>query len=158
MQPDLTVLAIGGNSLIKDKTKIAMWYQYEALKETVAYIADLIEDGMNMVITHGNGPGKAILIVFAGTSLTETQKTRARHTKSETTLNFTRPLFIVSLLVSLRNVHKYVLLPASPNHLQSTSDNSVHRLLTQNVPPHSQLHPTVKRVHCSEWEFKTESE
>jgi len=50
------VLAIGGNSLIKDQTKIAMWYQYEALKETVAYLADLIEEGMNMVITHGNGP------------------------------------------------------------------------------------------------------
>jgi carbamate kinase len=56
MNSKLTVLAIGGNSLIKDKTKIAMWYQYEALKETVAYIADLIEAGMNMVITHGNGP------------------------------------------------------------------------------------------------------
>ena len=56
MTNKLTVLAIGGNSLIKDKTKIAMWYQYEALKETVAYMADLIEAGMNMVITHGNGP------------------------------------------------------------------------------------------------------
>jgi carbamate kinase len=52
----LTVFAIGGNSLIKDKTKIAMRYQYEALKDTVVYLADLIEAGMNMVITHGNGP------------------------------------------------------------------------------------------------------
>jgi carbamate kinase len=52
----LTVLAIGGNSLIKDKTKIALWYQYEAVKETAVYLADLIEEGMNMVITHGNGP------------------------------------------------------------------------------------------------------
>jgi carbamate kinase len=49
-------LAIGGNSLIKDKTKIALWYQYEAVKETAVYLADLIEAGMNMVITHGNGP------------------------------------------------------------------------------------------------------
>lgn len=56
MNSDLTVLAIGGNSLIKDSTKIALWYQYEALKETVVYITDLIEAGMNMVITHGNGP------------------------------------------------------------------------------------------------------
>jgi carbamate kinase len=52
----LTVLAIGGNSLIKDKTKIALWYQYEAVKETAVYLADLIQEGMNMVITHGNGP------------------------------------------------------------------------------------------------------
>jgi carbamate kinase len=56
MNPRLTVLAIGGNSLIKDKTKIALWYQYEAVKETAVYLADLIEAGMNMVITHGNGP------------------------------------------------------------------------------------------------------
>jgi carbamate kinase len=56
MTSKLTVLAIGGNSLIKDKTKIALWYQYEAVKETAVYLADLIEAGMNMVITHGNGP------------------------------------------------------------------------------------------------------
>jgi carbamate kinase len=56
MNPRLTVLAIGGNSLIKDKTKIALWYQYEAVKETAVYLSDLIEAGMNMVITHGNGP------------------------------------------------------------------------------------------------------
>jgi len=56
MTTKLTVLAIGGNSLIKDKTKISLWYQYEAVKETAVYLADLIEAGMNMVITHGNGP------------------------------------------------------------------------------------------------------
>jgi carbamate kinase len=56
MNPRLTVLAIGGNSLIKDKTKIALWYQYEAVKETAVYLSDLIETGVNMVITHGNGP------------------------------------------------------------------------------------------------------
>ena len=56
MTPRLTVLAIGGNSLIKDKKKIALWYQYEAVKETAVYLSDLIEAGMNMVITHGNGP------------------------------------------------------------------------------------------------------
>ena len=56
MKSKLAVLAIGGNSLIKDKTKISLWYQYEALKETAVYLVDLIEAGMNMVITHGNGP------------------------------------------------------------------------------------------------------
>jgi carbamate kinase len=56
MNPRLSVLAIGGNSLIKDKTKISLWYQYEAVKETAVYLADLIASGMEMVITHGNGP------------------------------------------------------------------------------------------------------
>jgi len=56
MNRQLTVLAIGGNSLVKNRTRVAMWYQYEALKETMVHLADLIGAGMNMVITHGNGP------------------------------------------------------------------------------------------------------
>ncbi|MEW6377391.1 MAG: carbamate kinase [Thermodesulfobacteriota bacterium] len=56
MKSYLTVLAIGGNSLIKDKNHIALSWQYEAVKETSKYIADLIEEGLRIVITHGNGP------------------------------------------------------------------------------------------------------
>ncbi len=56
MKSRLAVLAIGGNSLIKDKNHIALSWQYEAVKETSTYIADLIEEGLNIVITHGNGP------------------------------------------------------------------------------------------------------
>jgi carbamate kinase len=52
----LAVLAIGGNSLIKDKNHIALSWQYEAVKETSKYIAELISEGLSMVITHGNGP------------------------------------------------------------------------------------------------------
>jgi carbamate kinase len=50
------VLAIGGNSLIKDKNSVSLSSQYEAVKETARYIADLIAEGLSMVITHGNGP------------------------------------------------------------------------------------------------------
>jgi carbamate kinase len=56
MKFPLVVLAIGGNSLIRDKSHIALSWQYETLKETVQYIVDLIEEGLNLVITHGNGP------------------------------------------------------------------------------------------------------
>ena len=56
MDPELAVLAIGGNSLIKDKNHIALSWQYEAVKETSKHIADLLEEGLSMVITHGNGP------------------------------------------------------------------------------------------------------
>jgi carbamate kinase len=56
MNSRLAVLAIGGNSLIKDKTHIALSSQYEAVQETSKYIAELIAEGLNMVITHGNGP------------------------------------------------------------------------------------------------------
>lgn len=56
MGSQLAVVAVGGNSLIKDKTRIALHHQYEAVKETAVYIADLIESGLDLVITHGNGP------------------------------------------------------------------------------------------------------
>jgi len=52
----LAVLAIGGNSLIKDKNHIALSFQYDAVKETSKYLVDLIAEGLSMVITHGNGP------------------------------------------------------------------------------------------------------
>jgi len=58
----LAVVAIGGNSLIKDKTKIAMSNQLECVQETCRYIADIIEKGWNVVITHGNGPQVGFLL------------------------------------------------------------------------------------------------
>ncbi|MEA1963845.1 MAG: carbamate kinase [Candidatus Aerophobetes bacterium] len=58
----LAVVAIGGNSLIKDKTRIAMPEQLECVKETCQYIADVIEKGWNVVITHGNGPQVGFLL------------------------------------------------------------------------------------------------
>ena len=56
MKSHVAVLAIGGNSLIKDKDHIALSWQYEAVKETSRYIVDLIAEGLSIVITHGNGP------------------------------------------------------------------------------------------------------
>ena len=56
MKSNLAILAIGGNSLIKDKESVSLQDQYKAVKETSRYIADLIEDGLHLVITHGNGP------------------------------------------------------------------------------------------------------
>jgi len=52
----LAVIAIGGNSLIKDNTRVTVEDQYEAAKETCYYIADMIEQGWNVAIGHGNGP------------------------------------------------------------------------------------------------------
>jgi carbamate kinase len=52
----LAVIAIGGNSLIKDEKKVSVESQYEAAKETSMHIADLIEQGWDVAIGHGNGP------------------------------------------------------------------------------------------------------
>jgi carbamate kinase len=52
----LAVVAIGGNSLIKDKAHQTVEDQYEAAKETTHHIADMIEAGWDVAIGHGNGP------------------------------------------------------------------------------------------------------
>jgi carbamate kinase len=50
------VIAIGGNSLIKDKEHQSVEDQYEAAGETDQHIADLIAAGWDVAISHGNGP------------------------------------------------------------------------------------------------------
>lgn len=50
------VIAIGGNSLIKDTKHQTVRDQYIAAKETCDHIVSMIKDGWNVVITHGNGP------------------------------------------------------------------------------------------------------
>lgn len=50
------VIAIGGNSLILDKQHEDVPSQVRAVEETCKHIADMIERGWNLVITHGNGP------------------------------------------------------------------------------------------------------
>jgi len=52
----LAVIAIGGNSLIVDKSHMSVSDQYAAAHETCVHIADMIEHGWNVAIGHGNGP------------------------------------------------------------------------------------------------------
>ncbi len=52
----VAVVAIGGNSLIKDARHVRVEDQYEAAKETTQHIADMIEAGWEVAIGHGNGP------------------------------------------------------------------------------------------------------
>jgi carbamate kinase len=52
----VAVIAIGGNSLIKDTKHQSVEDQYEAANESCKHIADMIEAGYEVVIGHGNGP------------------------------------------------------------------------------------------------------
>ena len=52
----LVVVAIGGNSLITDPGNPDIVRQWDAVRETCGHIADMIADGWQVVITHGNGP------------------------------------------------------------------------------------------------------
>lgn len=52
----LAVIAVGGNSLIKNEKHVSVEDQQEALRETAQHIADMIEIGWDLAIGHGNGP------------------------------------------------------------------------------------------------------
>src|SRR5512137_1904189 len=52
----LAVIAVGGNSLIKDDKHVSVEDQEEALRETSHHIADMVEAGWDVAIGHGNGP------------------------------------------------------------------------------------------------------
>lgn len=56
MSNKIAVVAVGGNALIKDKTRKTIPDQFVAASETMGHIATMIQQGWNVVITHGNGP------------------------------------------------------------------------------------------------------
>lgn len=56
MARQIAVVAIGGNSLIKDPRRVSEEAQAETLRETSRYLADMIAEGWDIAIGHGNGP------------------------------------------------------------------------------------------------------
>jgi carbamate kinase len=58
----VAVVAVGGNSLIKDASHQSLPYQEEAAAESMHHIAEMIQQGWEVVITHGNGPQVGFLL------------------------------------------------------------------------------------------------
>lgn len=52
----LALVAIGGNSLITNPKNPDVPHQWDAARETCRSLADMVEAGWRLVITHGNGP------------------------------------------------------------------------------------------------------
>ncbi len=50
------MVAIGGNSLILDNRFPDVPHQWDAVRETTRRVADMVEAGWTVVLTHGNGP------------------------------------------------------------------------------------------------------
>jgi len=67
----LAVVALGGNALILDKNHKTIQDQFDAVKETVTHITDMIEGGWQVVITHGNGPQVGFIMRRSELSLHE---------------------------------------------------------------------------------------
>lgn len=62
MENRTVVVAVGGNALITDKTAISPDDQFKAASETMAHVADMVAQGWNVVIAHGNGPQVGFLL------------------------------------------------------------------------------------------------
>jgi len=58
----LAVVAIGGNSLIRDKDHLAIPDQYQQVTITAHHIAAMVEAGWNVIVTHGNGPQMGFIL------------------------------------------------------------------------------------------------
>ena len=52
----LAVVALGGNALVRDAQHDSIADQYETVQAVAPYLVDLVEEGWNLVVTHGNGP------------------------------------------------------------------------------------------------------
>jgi carbamate kinase len=50
------VIAIGGNSLIKNPARQTVRDQYLAAHETTLHVVSMVEQGWNVIVGHGNGP------------------------------------------------------------------------------------------------------
>lgn len=59
----LVVIAIGGNSLIKDDKHRTVLDQYKAVGETVRHIVPIVRAGYRVVVTHGNGPQVGFILL-----------------------------------------------------------------------------------------------
>ena len=53
---DTVVVAVGGNSIIRDEAHKTVADQYDSVAETCKHLADIVEAGFRLVICHGNGP------------------------------------------------------------------------------------------------------
>ncbi len=60
---ELVVIAIGGNSLIRDSQHMTVFDQYRACGETSRHIAGIVEKGYRVIITHGNGPQVGFILL-----------------------------------------------------------------------------------------------
>jgi len=67
----LAVVAVGGNALIRDPAHHSIPDQYAAAAITARHIADMIEAGWQVVVTHGSGPQVGFILRRSELSLDE---------------------------------------------------------------------------------------
>lgn len=59
----VALVAIGGNALIRDSKHSTIPDQIETVAETCTHVASIIENGWDVILTHGNGPQVGFLLL-----------------------------------------------------------------------------------------------
>lgn len=114
---NLAVIAIGGNSLISEKNKKSVEDQYDAICKTVTHIADVIESGRQVIITHGNGPQVGFIMLRSELA----RKTNGMH-----------PVPLVSCVADTQGAIGWQIQQALANELKGRKNNGkVVSLVTQ---------------------------
>ena len=62
----IAIVAVGGNSLIVDEHHQSIPDQFEAVAKTSHHVAEMIEAGWTVVLTHGNGPQVGFILRRSG--------------------------------------------------------------------------------------------
>jgi carbamate kinase len=66
VQRRTAIVAVGGNSMIIDDRHQSIPDQYVAAAQSSRYVADMIEAGVTVVLTHGNGPQVGFILRRSG--------------------------------------------------------------------------------------------
>ena len=101
----LVVIAIGGNSLIKDDQHRTVLDQYNAVGETARHIIPIVSEGYRVVVTHGNGPQVGFILLRSDLAREVLHQAFRRSNTSSVSSSFTtmsrpRPLLNVSIISS----------------------------------------------------------
>jgi len=67
----LAVVAVGGNALIREKGRESLPDQYAAVCLTMPHVVDMIQNGWNVIVTHGNGPQVGFILRRSELSVSE---------------------------------------------------------------------------------------
>lgn len=58
----LAVIAFGGNALVPDSDHLSVHDQFPVIEEICATVAEIVQSGWNVVVTHGNGPQVGVVM------------------------------------------------------------------------------------------------
>lgn len=56
------LVAVGGNALIRDANQPEVLRQWDAIRQTSKHLADMVQDGWTLILTHGNGPQAGFIL------------------------------------------------------------------------------------------------